>query len=353
MQSSRLLIPALALATWVAIPSPAQEATAAPAAEPTETVPPKLQPGEFDWHPERSPAGPVLIVVSRDDQLVYVYRNGIEIARSTVSTGKPGHGTPTGVFQILQKHKDHHSSTYNNAPMPYMQRLTWDGIALHAGKLPGYPASHGCIRLPYEFSQKLFGVTAKGGTVVITSVHAKPIASLDPYAIFHAAGKSLKEAGAIHTLDPNNIAGWHPERQEEGHLAIVVSTGDGAIHALRDGVEIGRAKFALPDPEMVLPTAVYVMLDHETDEESPVIPGRKHKAWATVALHQDGDPNALWKAAAEADIPEDFLQALYRELEPGTLLIVTPDRLDPTLRSDPGFTIVTAETHTDEAPPEN
>ena len=67
--------------------------------------------------------------------------------------GQEGHSTPTGVFTILQKHKDHHSSTYNNAPMPNMNRLTWDGIALHAGNLPGYPASHGCVRLPLEFSE--------------------------------------------------------------------------------------------------------------------------------------------------------------------------------------------------------
>ena len=124
---------------------------------------PKLKPGEFEWHPERSESGPVLMVVSRDDQVVYVYRNAVEIARSTVSTGKKGHTTPTGVFQILQKHKDHYSSIYKGAAMPYMQRLTWQGIALHAGNLPGYPASHGCIRLPYEFSKKLYGVTAMGG----------------------------------------------------------------------------------------------------------------------------------------------------------------------------------------------
>ena len=72
---------------------------------------------------------------------MYVYRNGVRIAASTCSTGKLGHRTPTGVFKILQKDKNHHSSTYNNAPMPYMNRLTWSGIALHAGQLPGYPAS--------------------------------------------------------------------------------------------------------------------------------------------------------------------------------------------------------------------
>ena len=86
----------------------------------------------------------------------------------------PGHETPTGVFTILQKNKEHYSSTYNNAPMPNMQRLTKRGIALHAGKLPGYPASHGCVRLPHKFSALLFGATQLGMTVVITDIAAVP-----------------------------------------------------------------------------------------------------------------------------------------------------------------------------------
>ena len=96
-----------------------------------------LKPGEFTWHPERSPKGPVAVIVSVPEQLVHVYRNGVRIAVSTCSTGKPGHETPTGVFTVLEKDKNHHSSTYNNAPMPNMNRLTWGGIALHAGQLPG------------------------------------------------------------------------------------------------------------------------------------------------------------------------------------------------------------------------
>src|ERR1700760_1330187 len=118
-----------------------------------------LRPGEFIWRPEISPRGPLVVVVSLPEQLVHVYRNGVTIGVSTCSTGKPGNPTPTGVFTILQKRQEHYSSTYNNAPMPNMQRLTWKGIALHAGNLPGYPASHGCIRLPVEFSRLLFSTT--------------------------------------------------------------------------------------------------------------------------------------------------------------------------------------------------
>src|SRR5207253_3277748 len=114
-----------------------------------------LKPGDYLWHPEVSPAGPVVVLVSLPDQVMYVYRNGVRIGRSTVSTGTAGHRTPTGVFTVLQKKVDHESSIYKGAKMPNMQRLTWTGIAMHAGQLPGYPASHGCVRLPEDFAEKL------------------------------------------------------------------------------------------------------------------------------------------------------------------------------------------------------
>lgn len=312
---------------------------------------PQLKPGEFDWHPERSPAGPLLILVSRDDQLVYVYRNGIEIARSTVSTGKPGHGTPTGVFQILQKAKDHHSSIYKGAPMPYMQRLTWDGIALHAGNLPGYPASHGCVRLPYEFSQKLFGLTTKGATVVISSRHSAPKNSLAPYDIFKEAGRNLKAGGVIQSPGTDPVEGWFPEKKREGNLAIVVSSGDQVIHVLRDGVAIGRARFEFAGPDRTLPTGVFVMLDQETDEDSPIVKGRKHKAWANVALDKGSKAGEFWKNSSKMKVSETFLRVLYDELAPGALLIVTPEKLDGEKRSETDFVVLDAEQATAEPPP--
>src|SRR5207237_723322 len=107
-------------------------------------------------------------------QRAVLYRNGIPIAITTVSTGRPGHRTPTGVFTVLERDVEHYSSLYNAAPMPFMQRITWGGVALHGGDLPGYPASHGCIRLPREFARLLFGVTRLGMTVVITSEAAVP-----------------------------------------------------------------------------------------------------------------------------------------------------------------------------------
>lgn len=122
----------------------------------------------------------MVLVVSLDEQRAYVYRNGIAIGVSTISSGKAGKDTPTGVFTILQKNKDHRSNLYNNAPMPYMQRLTWDGIALHGGHLPGYPASHGCVRLPQAFAEKLFGITRFGDSVVVANAKASPASLVHP-----------------------------------------------------------------------------------------------------------------------------------------------------------------------------
>ena len=99
---------------------------------------------------------PVTVVVSLPMQRAYVYRGDTMIAAASVSTGKDGKDTPVGVFPILQKREIHRSNLYNSAPMPFMQRLTWDGVALHAGNNPGFPDSHGCIRLPTAFAKKLF-----------------------------------------------------------------------------------------------------------------------------------------------------------------------------------------------------
>lgn len=109
----------------------------------------------------------VLIVISIASQRMFVFKDGKSWSSSPVSTGRRGHDTPTGIFPILQKKIKHRSNLYDNAPMPYMQRLTWSGVALHAGRLPGYPASHGCIRLPRAFAKKLYAITDFSSTVVL------------------------------------------------------------------------------------------------------------------------------------------------------------------------------------------
>ena len=119
---------------------------------------------------------PLHMLVSLDEQNIKVYRGLDLIETSPISSGKRGHSTPTGVFSILEKRRKHFSNLYDNAPMPFMQRLTWSGIALHVGRLPGYPASHGCIRLPRPFAKSLYSMTNRGMHVVVTRGQAAPVA---------------------------------------------------------------------------------------------------------------------------------------------------------------------------------
>jgi len=129
--------------------------------EPAEPPPPPT--------PKEALRDGVLIVVSLVSQRAFVFRKGAEWDSTDVSTGKPGKDTPVGSFTILQKKVLHRSTLYDDAPMPYMQRITWDGVALHAGRVPGYPASHGCIRLPKAFAQKLYGITNFSSTIVVVT----------------------------------------------------------------------------------------------------------------------------------------------------------------------------------------
>ncbi len=129
--------------------------------EPAEPPPPPT--------PKEALRDGVLIVVSLVSQRAFVFRKGAEWDSTEVSTGKPGKDTPIGSFSILQKKVLHRSTLYDDAPMPYMQRITWDGVALHAGRVPGYPASHGCIRLPKAFAQKLYGITNFSSTIVVVT----------------------------------------------------------------------------------------------------------------------------------------------------------------------------------------
>jgi len=157
---------AFALLALAAAPAAGQ-----PVSNPTQTVAERaaaLGPGQYVWATDAPSSGSLLLNIDLTKQRLTVYRDGGLMAASAISTGTLGRETPTGVFTILEKKVFHRSSTYDNAPMPYMQRLTTKGIAIHAGDLPGYPASHGCIRLPNEFAKRLYGITSVGTQVMIT-----------------------------------------------------------------------------------------------------------------------------------------------------------------------------------------
>ncbi len=388
---------ALALTfAFVAIPAQTQvrESSPTPASPPANALPnalPKppveLQPGEYLWMPQLAPKGPVVIVVSLPEQLAYVYRNGVRIAISTVSTGKPGYETPTGVFTILQKSREHYSNLYDNAPMPFMQRLTWSGVALHAGKVPDYPASHGCVRLPYAFSEKLFGITNHGMTVVIADdrSHAPTVAFPGLFAPVDPNTGAPRTSTTVPMDAPYR---WAPEAAPEGPLTIVMSTRDREVAILRNGIEIGRAAVRFSTDEIPRGTHAYVLLEGSGEGASPVVPDRPALRWlrlplsaadrraplpttrnsdapnqnvqGTTAGTDERDTDAhetdIIDAAARGDISvaPEFARSVYDVLTPGTTLVVTDEPLHA--RDDEAMTVLRADrppvaTPSTDAPP--
>ncbi|MFC4728442.1 L,D-transpeptidase [Coralloluteibacterium thermophilus] len=289
---------------------------------PFDTEVTALRPGEYIWSPELAPSGPVLVVVSLPEQLAFVYRNGVRIGASTVSSGKPGHVTPTGIFSILQRRKEHYSNLYNNAPMPYMQRLTWDGIALHAGNLPGYPASHGCVRMPLDFARRLFDVTRTGMTVVVSDDigFAPQVAHPGLFSPADADGTARPDPAVPADADVT----WTPELAAEGPLTIVVSTHERRVVVLREGQVIGNAPIAI-EGDAPFGSHAYVLLDEPPSGASRIVPGRDALRWLTVPLPGEThlgegiDPDAIARIRA----PPVFSQEVYDALSPGATLLVT------------------------------
>lgn len=271
----------------------------------------KLKAGEWVWAGGIAPAGPVVIYVDLSRQLATVYRNGLRIAVSTISSGKEGYDTPTGVFTILQKDATHHSSKYNDAAMPFQQRLTWDGVALHAGGLPGFPESHGCIHLPYGFSQALFGITALGGTVIIAGDAVDHVQTTD--ASLLAPVDQSGNPTAQERLDSQDYV-WMPEKSPRGPLTIIVSKLDQRVVVLRNGNEIGRSIAQINDSD----PGTHVVTLTAGPEGKP--------RWIYVGLpgHDEDAGRLLDEATANRlKLPRAFYEAVKDALRPGATILIT------------------------------
>ena len=267
-----------------------------------------LKPGQWVWAPEIAPSGPVLVYVDLSTQTADVYRNGVQIAATTVSSGKPGHETPTGVFTILQKDPTHHSSKYNNAPMPFQERLTADGIALHAGGLPGYPESHGCVHLPLEFSRLLFGITHLGGTVIIAGAPGRPLLSPDLGVL------SPRDTGLTQPLAPGEMDRWQPQLSPSGPVTIVISKSDQQAIVLRNGVEIGRSRVRVPNDDFETHGLTFAGVENGRQQWIYAgVPGRSGEA---------GKP-ADMTILSSSDMPAPFVTALRSVLTPGATVLLT------------------------------
>jgi len=272
----------------------------------------KLKPGDWVWAPRISTQGPVLVYVDLDRQLATVYRNGVRIGVTTISSGKDGYETPRGVFTILEKDVDHRSRTYDDAPMPYQQRLTWKGVALHAGNLPGFPASHGCVRLPLEFSKLLFKTTEMGGTVVIAGSHGEPY-KRPPAGVLTPA--RVGGYGAVQLpLREDNDFSWFPDLSPTGPVSIVISTGDQRVVVLRNGIEIGRAKAVV---QQQTTEAQVLTLTQSRGGESE---------WIQVGVTNLADEKAeiiSTQGVERMHLPAAFVANMRSIMTPGTTVLVT------------------------------
>ena len=295
---------------------------------------PALKPGQFLWHPEIAPAGPIVLVVSLDEQRAYVYRNGLAIGVSTISSGKAGKETPTGVFTILQKHRDHRSNLYNDAPMPFMQRLTWDGIALHGGALPGYPASHGCVRLPHAFAEKLFAETRTGDTVVVANARATGASIAHPAVLAPVASDGRP------TTPRHVLAGYHWDQalaEAPGPVSVLVSLADRRVFVMRNGAVFAEAVMETAG-DFAIGGSVLVVVGEAAANGAPSLldPERPRRSWnAYPILGVDAESLAMLQLRLQArplGVDPGFARRLYGVLHPGSTLLLTDM---PAVRPDP------------------
>lgn len=268
-----------------------------------------LKAGQYLWAPQLAPAGPMLLIINRTTQRLVVYRNGVPIAVSTVSTGRAGRRTPSGVFTILEKQVTHFSSLYDSAPMPYMERLTWDGVALHGGTLPGYPASHGCIRLPHAFAKLLYGETRLGTVVVVTDSPELPRFVPAPTLETQAPDAAPAADGVT----------WFPERAPQGPVTVVISANDRKLIVLRNGKEIGSAPVTLAQP--VERPAAYMLQARDASGDH----------WMRLPLPgQDPAKPLTSETGQNVTLPAGVKETIAGILEPGATVLLLPDSLAAT-----------------------
>jgi hypothetical protein len=316
------------------------------------------------------PPGPVQIVVSIAEQRIAVYANGVEFTRSQVSTGKKGHSTPTGVFSVLEKQRHHRSNIYSNAPMPYMQRLTWSGIALHAGELPGYPASHGCIRLPEDFAKLLWGATRTGARVIVAPNEIAPVEIAHPRlaalskaevpVALELRGRVLESGELVRTASAEPVpltegqiavssqqpAGkasseFQAAASNRRSISILVSRKTGKLHVRQGFKPVFDAPLSITATEQGWGTHVYTALASaepgaglrwsalSMPSETPRAPGptggtrRSQKVLDSTPAPEVKPPQSAEAVLELFEIPKDTLERLSGFMAPGATLIVS------------------------------
>jgi hypothetical protein len=325
-------------------------------------------------HEQPVPQGPLHIIVSTAKQRVTVYANGTLVGRAPVSTGMPDHPTPMGIFTVISKSRWHVSNIYSGAPMPYMQRITWSGIALHAGKLPGYPASHGCIRLPEHFATRLWALSKIGARVIIARDEVAPVAIAHPRlpvpkkpennpadapvaAAPAAAGKiklvasvetankvgdDINELSAIKPASPENIVQVIPP-QRQGPVQVFVSRKQGKVFVRQDFKPIFEAPVTIAEPDRPLGTHVFTAMQMQEDGAA--------MQWTAVTIPsgyaraRDTAVRAAAPTAAAAldriEMPQEAIDRIAGLLAVGSALIVSDNALSDETGLETDFIVLT------------
>ena len=331
--------------------------------------------------PQDPPKGPLQVIISIEDQRISLYDNGVLIAHSSVSTGVPGHPTPLGVFSVINKERWHRSNIYSAAPMPYMQRITWSGIALHAGVLPGYPASHGCIRLTDSFATRLWHLTKRGTRVIIARDDVRPFEIRNPHlfvsrstvsgspesqvaaaavgSITAAATASISDVGVQEANSlpvPKSNAGG-AALQKARPISVFVSRKLGKLLVRQDFTPLFEVPVKIQNPEEPLGTHVFTAMASQNEgpairwtvvsmpEEFSRNPGARQKSHKermepTIATAPAVPPTDKSNAALNRiEIPQDAFERISDLITPGSSLIVSDRGMSDETGSDTDFIV--------------
>jgi lipoprotein-anchoring transpeptidase ErfK/SrfK len=325
----------------------------------------------------KPPTGPLQIIISIADQQLTVYNGGVQIAQAPVSTGTPGHSTPMGVFTVIEKQRWHRSNLYSGAPMPFMQRITWSGVAMHAGLLPGYPASHGCIRMPPEFAMRLYGMTKMGARVIIARNAVTPVEISDP--LLFPVKKPLTMASALPmaTAQADSVAtdvtppirapadkpAAAPAIQAKaaprrGAVSVFISRKEKRLFVRQSSRPVFDLPVTIHNPELPLGTHVLTATELKDDGaayrwDSVSIPSEYPRGAAVEKPSRDKrekvvkllPPGAPLPTATEAlsriEIPTEASARISEMLSPGFSLIISDNGVSDETGSDTDFVILT------------
>jgi L,D-transpeptidase-like protein len=318
-----------------------------------------------------APKGPLQIIVSIADQRISLYDNGTLIARSSVSTGVERHPTPLGVFSVISRHKWHESNIYSGAPMPYMQRITWSGIALHAGELPGYPASHGCIRLKEDFAIRLWHLTRRGTRVIIAPEDVSPLEISHPRLVARKPQVASAAAeGGTATLASNDSAsaGTTPvslasstdERAKASDAAaarvaprkavpisVFVSRQSSRLFVRRGFKPLFDVPIDIRNPAEPIGTHVFSVMESQNEGTATrwtvvSIPERSGLVKGPTGSHKEPLlPDQANAALERIDIPQDAVDRISELLTPGSSLIISDHGISRETGKDTDFIVLT------------